>query len=120
MNFARDNYYQECPAVMDYSAITDYRTPSTREEYIRNINNIVSDHEYRLFLQKNASKIMDGQWSVLNKSYSCQPNPCIFNAPTRQPQGDMQVEMKRYNDTRTGKINAEAVQCKKMDDYRMC
>ena len=70
MNFARDNYYQECPAVMDYSAITDYRTPSTREEYIRNINNIVSDHEYRLFLQKNASKIMDGQWSVLNKSYS--------------------------------------------------
>jgi hypothetical protein len=31
----------------------------------------------------------------------------------------MQVEMKRYNDTRAGKINAEAVQCKKMDDYRM-
>jgi hypothetical protein len=118
MNFAKDNYYKECPAVMGYSSLTDYRMPSVREEYIRNINNIVSDHEYRNFLQTNASKIMDGEWSVYNKYYQCQPNPCIHISPsTRQPEGDKYVELKRYNDTRAGKINP---QCAKMDDYRMC
>ena len=39
MNTARDNYYKECPAVMNYATFTDYRSPSSREEYIRNINN---------------------------------------------------------------------------------
>ena len=117
MNFARDNYYQQCPAVMSYSALTDYRMPSVREEYIRNINNIVSDHEYRYFLQSNASRILDAEWNLLNKSYNCQPNPCIHTSPTRQPEGDKYIEMKRYNDTRAGKINP---QCKKLEDYRMC
>ena len=120
MNFARDNYYKECPSVMDYSQMTDYRQPSVREQYIRNINNIVSEHEYRFFLQTNGAKIMDTEWSLLNKNYNCQPNVCIHNSPTRQPEGDQFKELKLYNETRTGKVNAEAVQCKKLPDYRMC
>jgi hypothetical protein len=120
MDFARDNYYKECPAVMGYSQITDYRQSSAREEYIRNINNIESDHSYRDFLQKNASKIMDAEWNLLTKSYNCQPNVCIHTSPTRQPEGDQYKELKLYNDTRAGKVKPELVQCKKMPDYRMC
>ncbi len=120
MDFARDNYYKECPAVMAYSQVTDYRQPAVREEYIRSINNIVSEHEYRYFLQNNASKIMDAEWALLTKSYNCQPNVCIHNSPTRQPEGDQYKELRLYNDTRSGKVAPEQVQCKKLDDYRMC
>ncbi len=120
MDFARDNYYKDCPAVMGYSQITDYRQSAAREEYIKNINNIVSDHGYRHFLQQNAAKIMNAEWSLLTKSYNCQPNVCIHSAPTRQPDGDQYKEMKLYNDTRAGKVKSELVQCKKMPDYRMC
>ena len=119
MNTPRDNYYKECPAVMNYATFTDYRSPSTREEYIRNINNIVSEHEYRLFLQGNASQIMDGEWKVLNKEYQCQPNQCIHNSPTRQPAGQQVAELRLYNDVRTGKT-PNAAQCPVEKDYRMC
>jgi hypothetical protein len=120
MDFPRDNYYKECPAVMAYSQLTDYRQPAAREEYIRSINNIVSDHEYRYFLQNNAAKIMDAEWTLLTKSYNCQPNPCIHNSPTRQSEGDQYKELRLYNDTRAGKVAPEQVQCKKLGDYRMC
>jgi len=120
MDFAKDNYYKECPAVMGYSQITDYRQSSAREEYIKSINNIVSEHEYRSFLQSNAAKILDTEWAILNKLYNCQPNVCIHNSSTRQPEGDQYKEMKVYNDTRSGKVKPELVQCKKMEDYRMC
>ena len=118
MEFARDNYYKECPAVMAYSQLTDYRQPAAREQYIRSINNIVSDHEYRYFLQNNASKIMDAEWNLLTKSYNCQPNECIHNSPTRQTEAELYKELKLYNDTRSGKV--ENLQCKKLGDYRMC
>jgi ubiquitin C-terminal hydrolase len=120
MNFAKDNYYKECPAVMDYSQLTDYRQSSVRENNIRNINKIVSDHEYRYFLQTNAAKIMDNEWGLLSTSYNCQPNVCIHNSSTAQPEGEQYTEMKLYNDTRAGKADPSAVQCKKMPDYRMC
>ncbi len=120
MDFARDNYYKECPAVMAYSQLTDYRQPAAREEYIRNINNIVSDHEYRYFLQSNAAKIMDAEWNLLTTTYNCQPNACIHTSSTRQVEGDQYKELRLYNDTRSGKVSQEQVQCKKLGDYRMC
>jgi hypothetical protein len=120
MNTARDNYYKECPAVMNYATFTDYRSPSSREEYIRNINNIVSEHEYRIFLQENASQIMDGEWKVLNKEYNCQVNQCIHMSSTRQPEGTQQAELKLYNAIRSGKAPAGAAQCPVPKDYRMC
>ncbi len=120
MNFARDNYYKECPAVMNYASTTDYRQAAAREEYIRNINNIVSDHDYRYFLQTNASKIMDAEWSLLTKSYNCQPNPCIHRSPTRQPEGEQYKELRFYNDVRSGKVQGDAAKCSNLADYRMC
>jgi hypothetical protein len=120
MEFTRDNYYKECPAVMAYSQLTDYRQAATREEYIRSINNVVSEHDYRYFLQNNAAKIMDAEWTLLTKTYNCQPNACIHNSSTRQPEGDQYKELRLYNDTRSGKVKPEEVQCKKFSDYRMC
>lgn len=120
MTTARDNFFKQCPAVMNYASFTDYRSPSTREEYIRNINNIVSEHEYRLFLQGNASKILDAEWKVVNKEYNCQTNVCIHNSSTRQPEGQQYAELKLYNDVRTGKVPASAAQCPVPKDYRMC
>lgn len=120
MSFARDNYYKECPAVMAYSQITDYRQATDRENNIRNINNIVSDHEYRFFLQSNAANIMNTEWNILNSSYGCQSNVCIHNSSTRQTEKDQYDEIKLYNETRSGKVDPSTVQCKKMSDYRMC
>jgi hypothetical protein len=120
MNFARDNYYKECPAVMNYSSLTDYRQSASREQNIRNLNNIISDHEYRYFLQSNASNIMNAEWSVLKTSYNCQPNECIHTSPLRQPEGDQYRELKLYNDTRAGRVDPSLVKCKNKQDYRMC
>ena len=120
MNFAKDNYYKECPAVMDYSQITDYRQSSVREQYIRSFNNIISDHEYRNFLQKNGANILNTEWKILNNSYSCQPNVCIHTSPTRQTQEEQFRENKLYNDVRMGRIDPSVVKCQKYNDYRMC
>ena len=120
MNFAKDNYFKECPAVMNYSQFTDYRQASVREQYMRSLNNNVSDHEYRNFLQTNGTQIMNTEWNLLSKSYQCQPNVCIHTSPLNQTQQEQFAENKLYNDIRTGKIEAEIAKCKPQNDYRMC
>lgn len=120
MNFAKDNYYKECPSVMNYSQFTDYRQASVREQYMRSLNNVVSDHEYRNFLQTNGGKIMNTEWSLLSESYGCQPNVCIHNSPLHQSQKEQFAENKLYNDVRTGKVDPTVFKCQNLDDYRMC
>ena len=120
MNFAKDNYYKECPAVMNYSQITDYRQASVREQYVRSLNNIVSEHDYRNFLQKNGATIMNTEWSLLSGAYGCQPNVCIHMSPTHQTQAEQFAENKLYNDIRTGKVDSSVAKCPAYGDYRMC
>lgn len=120
MNFARDNYYKECPAVMNYSQITDYRQASVREQYVRNLNNMVSEHDYRNFLQKNGANIMNTEWSLLSNAYGCQPNVCIHTSPLHQTQKEQIIENKLYNAVRTGKVDPSVAKCPNYEDYRMC
>ena len=40
MNLPQDNVYKECPAVMNYSIGTDYRSSTRREEHTKYINGI--------------------------------------------------------------------------------
>jgi hypothetical protein len=47
---ARDNFFKECPAVMEYSAMTDYRTSQRRDQYIKRLNSIQNDYAYKDFL----------------------------------------------------------------------
>ena len=117
MNFTKDNYWNTCPAVMNYCQFTDYRTPSAREEYIKSINNIScrSDNAYRYFLQNNTNKIIKIESELLNNTFNCRVNECIHYSPLRQPEGDQYVELKRYNDTRagyvSGKVDPATVKC---------
>lgn len=119
MNFAKDNYYNECPAVMNYSQFTDYRQASVREQNIRSLNNVISEHEYRNFLQTNGDKIMNIEWSLLSKSNESQPNVCIHKSPLHQTQKEQFEENKLYNNVRTGKVNPVLLKCQLLDDYRM-
>jgi hypothetical protein len=119
MSQARDNFYQECPAVMNYASFTDYRDSHRREQYIRSINNIKTDYEYKDFLQGKANKIMASEWAYLTNNFSCQPNLCVFNAPTSPSPGSFSTELKTYNDSRMKNANNTAVVCKPLEDYRL-
>ena len=64
-----DNYYRNCPAKMDDGRfITNYKSSTCNNEYIKYVNGIVRDDDYRLFLQLNADKIMDSEWLYLIKN----------------------------------------------------
>lgn len=117
MNTARDNFFKDCPAVMDYSSFTDYRTAHRREQYIRTINGITNDYDYKNLLQSNASKIMKGEADFFKSNYSCAVNPCIHNSPTSPTPGDFNIEMQRYNRVRvTG--DASSAKCAPEQDYK--
>jgi hypothetical protein len=116
---ARDNFFKECPAVMDYSAMTDYRVSQRRDQYIKRLNNVTNDYDYKDFLQQNASKILDAEWQFNKINYGCHPNQCIFNATTSPPPGTFSAELKRYNDVRVRK-NYNAAQCPSYEDSRAC
>ena len=117
MATARDNFFKECPAVMDYSSFTDYRTAHRREQYIRQINGVTNDYDYKNLLQKNASKIMKAENDFFRVNYGCSVNPCIHTSPTSPAPGDFNKEMQRYNNVRvTG--NTASAKCTPMEDYR--
>lgn len=115
MATARDNFFKECPAVMDYSSFTDYRTAHRREQYIRMINGVTNDYDYKNLLQKNASKIMKAENDYFKVNYGCSGNQCIHNSPTSPAPSDFNVEMQRYNSVRVGGNSAK---CAPMEDYR--
>jgi hypothetical protein len=119
MNQARDNFYQECPAVMNYASFTDYRANHRREQYIRTINNIKTDYEYKDFLQGKANKIMTSEWGYLKNNFTCQPNLCVFNSETSPPPGSFNLELKTYNDSRMANNDNSNLVCKKLEDYRL-
>lgn len=111
-----DNFFRGCPAKMeDARFITDYRSPTTREQYNKYINHIVRDDDYRMFLQQNATTIMDGEWKHLRKTQSCWTNDCIHTFPTRSTPGMLYDEMRLYDAVRLGKMRAP---CKWQPDYR--
>ena len=114
---ARDNFFKECPAVMEYAAMTDYRVSQRRDQYIKRLNNIQNDYSYKDFLQQNAQKILDAEWQFNKINYGCFPNQCIFNAPTSPPPGTFSSELKKYNDVRVNK-NYASVQCQSLQDSR--
>ena len=73
-----DNYFKDCPPKMDDGRyLTDFRPTSIREQFIKSINGIVRDDEYRNFLQKNGESIIDREWSALRKTQSCHTNECV-------------------------------------------
>lgn len=119
-----DNFFQTCPARTDngFRDLTDYQSATRRNEYIKYINNISRDDQYRLFLQLNAKEISDREWDYNRKNYSCWVSPCIHKFPTRATNQNYFEEMQLYNslsDKRTNEMLKQYTTCKKYDDYRM-
>jgi len=69
-----DNRYQNynCPLLMsDGRFISSYIRSSTYDQYIRNINNIDSAHEYKHYLQNNTDDILNKIRESLMKNNVC-------------------------------------------------
>jgi len=118
-----DNYFKGCPPKMaDGRFLQDFRSPSRRELYTKTINGITRDDDQRLFYQQNAEKIMNQEWNMMKQQFSCFPNCCIHNYPTRTDPGSNYEELRLYNAVRTNKIQKGDnlyPACNQMPDYRM-
>ena len=61
-----------CPAFMDDSRLfTNYLSNSKLNTYVSKINNITNSDQYRIFLQKNASKIMENEKKFIEDNKKC-------------------------------------------------
>ena|ERR1700744_701928 len=114
-----DNFFKGCPAKMeDARYLTDYRSAVRREEYVKYINGIVRDDDYRLFLQDNAETVMDKEWQYYRKNKSCWVNECIHNYPTRVFPPWFVEERLKY-DSLHNPNRKVMFPCKPKSDYRM-
>jgi hypothetical protein len=101
---------------------TDYQTATRKNEYIKYINDIWRDDQYRLFLQLNGKDIMDREFMYAKKNNSCWVNDCVHNYPTRQEPRQFAQEREAYDsifNIKTNKKYAPLRQCKKYKDYRL-
>lgn len=119
-----DNFFQNCPAMMNdgFRDITDYQTATRRNEYIRYVNDIYRDDQYRLFLQLNGKKILDREWEYDRKNHSCWDNACVHRFPLRQTTTQFIEERQAYDSIFDPKTNAQLAPmraCKKYPDYRL-
>jgi hypothetical protein len=115
-----DNFYSNCPARMDDGHfLTNYKTASSYNEYIKFMNGIVRDDDYRLFLQLNADKIMDSEWLYLKKNDSCWNNACVHKYNTRM---DPRFFVQERDDAnllfRTNEL-PKRLNCPRFADYRL-
>ena len=114
-----DNFHKGCPAKMsDGRYLTDYRTSTRREEYVKYVNNIIRDDDYRLFLQQNAEQIMDNEWKYDKKYRACWVNECVHNYPSRVFPPWFVEERTNY-DTLSNPHRTKRFSCPDFHDYRL-
>ena len=82
-----DNRYYKysCPPLMnDGRFITSYMRSSVFDQYVRNINNIVSAQDYKNFLQSNGDQIINNLKAHLKENNTCKiQGKCLpMNGPT--------------------------------------
>ncbi len=115
-----DNYYDNCPAKMDDARfLTNYKTASCYNEYIKYMNGIVRDDDYRLFLQLNADKIMDSEWLYLRKNDSCWNNACVHKYNSRMDPRFFAQEREDANLLFKTNELPKRLNCPKFADYRL-
>lgn len=118
-----DNFYHDCPAMMNDGGrqLGDYKSATRRNEYIKYINDITRDDEYRLFLQQNGAKLENNIWKYHMTHNACRVNPCANNFPTRITSEQM-IQQRIANDKNAlsgYKTNAQNMGCEKFEDFRM-
>lgn len=115
-----DNFYKNCPPRMDDGRFTtNYKSDSSINEYIKYMNGITRDDDYRLFLQINAEKLMDSEWLYLRKNDSCWNNACVHKYPLRMDPRLFVQEREDANMLFKYKELPENFKCQKYADYRM-
>lgn len=118
-----DNFYQSCPVKMsDQRHLSDYRSSTRRNEYIRYINDITRDDQYRLFLQLNGSEIANNEWKYNKMFNSCWQNSCVHKYPTRINNEIAAQEKVLYDSINNKRTNAQLAPmrvCEQFQDYRM-
>lgn len=117
-----DNFFKSCPAMMEDGGrdLGNYKTPTRREEYIKYINRIERDDEYRLFLQQNAKEFMDNEWNYYKRTQSCHVSDCVHSFPTRQNPMDLALEKRLYDSRNSSNPELAKLRvCKKYPDYRL-
>ncbi|CAH6421770.1 Hypothetical protein KVN_LOCUS456 [uncultured virus] len=117
-----DNFYQNCPAVMnDGRFLRDFQNETKRNDYIKNLNGMWRDDQYRFFLQQNGNKIMDREWQYYKKNNYCHPNECVHNYPTRTSNKNFINEKIVYNSLfdNNNKQYEPMRKCQPFRDYRI-
>ena len=115
-----DNYYRNCPPRMDDGRFTtNYKSSSNINEYIKYMNGITRDDDYRLFLQTNAVKLMDSEWSYLRKNDSCWDNACVHKYPLRMNPRLFVQERENTNMLFENKELPDNFKCSIYSDYRI-
>lgn len=108
-----DNYFKNCPPMMsDGRYMTDWRSDVRANEYVKFVNNITRDDEYRMFLIDNGELFMNTQWDAL-KNRTCKNSKCIHNYPTRMLPNMFAMERKACINPQLAKT------CPVFKDYRL-
>lgn len=118
-----DNFYQNCPPMMEDGGrqLGDFQSATRRNEYIKYINDIWRDDQYRLFLQKNGQQILDREWKYQRDHNSCWSNDCVHQYPTRSLPRHFVQERQAF-DSIFGLNNKEMAplrRCIQHKDYRL-
>lgn len=118
-----DNFYHACPAKMsDQRHLSDFRSSTRRNEYIKYINDVTRDDQYRLFLQSNGAAIADREWQYNRMFNSCWENPCVHKYPTRI-NNELAAQERILYDSEKNKATMQQLApmrvCDKFQDYRM-
>lgn len=119
-----DNYFKNCPPMMEDQGrhLGDFKTATRRNEYIKYINDVWRDDQYRLFLQLNGQRILDREWNYHRQNNSCFVNNCVHNFPLRVNNRQLWEEKNIYDavygqnaDPKFKKL----AQCTNYADYRL-
>ena len=119
-----DTFFQQGPPKReDAIFMTDYKTATRRNEYIKYINDIYRDDLYRQFLQKNGGKITEKEWAYLRKNNSCWTNDCVHVYPTRVIPRHMLQERQAVDTIFSPNRNTSKIlavhKCAPFKDYRL-
>ena len=121
-----DNVYADagCPSMMSDGRFgTNYEPNIYTNELIKMDNKLVRDDDYRLFLQKNAVKLMEEEWGRLSGT-KCRVKECIHKHDTaRVLSQSFPAESITHDETLQKEVNVDVAKnsCKHdtLKDYRL-
>jgi hypothetical protein len=121
-----DNVYADagCPSMMSDGRFgTNYEPNIYTNELLKMDNKLVRDDDYRLFLQKNAVKLMEEEWKRMSGT-KCRVKECTFKHDTaRVLSQSFPQESASHDETLQNEVNVDTAKnsCNHdtLKDYRL-